>query len=165
MKLLHYSLATWFGCGMSPKAPGTFGSLGALPFICLIVWLGFANPLIQTQTFQLNALFLIAWIIFFLAIPSVSWVIRDSGMKDPQLVVIDEVAGQTLAFSMVSPQVLQEKPHVFLIGFVLFRFFDVLKPLGIHRLERFPGAWGVMLDDMLGGVYASIVLCLIVDIF
>ncbi|MBR2681121.1 MAG: phosphatidylglycerophosphatase A, partial [Exiguobacterium sp.] len=45
-----------------------------------------------------------------------------------------------------------------LVGFGLFRFFDILKPLGIHRFEAFPGAWGVMADDLLGGIYAGLLM-------
>lgn len=158
MKLLHYTISTWFGLGMSPKAPGTLGSLGTLPLVALFAWAGLATPLIEIGVFQVNAFFPLAWFIFFCSVPSVNWVIRDSGAKDPQFVVIDEVAGQLLAFSFISSSLLWSRPILFVLGFGLFRFFDILKPLGIRKLEGLPGAWGVLSDDMLGGLYAGIAL-------
>lgn len=158
MKGFHYTISTWFGLGMSPKAPGTLGSLGTLPLVALLAWAGLVTPLFEIGPFQVNAYFPFAWFIFFCSVPSVNWVIRDSGAKDPQFVVIDEVAGQLIAFSFISSTILLSHPILILIGFGLFRFFDILKPLGIRKLETLPSAWGVLSDDMLGGLYAGIAL-------
>lgn len=77
--------------------------------------------------------------------------------EDPRNVVIDEVAGQLLTFVFLAPAGWLAA----LAGFILFRVFDILKPLGIRRLERFPGGWGIMADDVLAGLYAAIVLWLL----
>lgn len=156
MKFFHYTYTTWFGLGLSPKAPGTLGSLGAIPFAFLLIWLGFAFPILQLGPIEINALFPIAWFLFFSSVPSINRVILLSGRKDPQFVVIDEVAGQLVAFSFISVETFRSHPSLFLVGLAFFRFFDILKPFGIKRLEKLPRAWGVLADDMLGGLYAGI---------
>jgi len=161
MKKFHLLLATWFGLGLSPKAPGTMGSIGTLPFIWLLSY-GLANiPALHIGNVVCNILFLISILVFFLAIPSVNFIIRDRQCEDPQLVVIDEVAGQTLAFAFIPLASIHEHFWILPAGLALFRIFDIKKPFGIHRLESLPRAWGVMADDMLGGLYAGIVLAII----
>jgi phosphatidylglycerophosphatase A len=80
--------------------------------------------------------------------------------EDSQRVVIDEIAGMS-----VSLLFLPVTPATVLVGFVLFRFFDIAKPLYIRRAESIPGGWGVMADDLLAGLYANIVLQVAVRIF
>jgi phosphatidylglycerophosphatase A len=77
--------------------------------------------------------------------------------KDSYRVVIDEVAGMWIAVLFIPPSL-----PLLIAGFILFRFFDIVKPLYIRRMEAFKGGWGVMLDDVLAGVYANIVLQVIV---
>ncbi|SFA53410.1 Phosphatidylglycerophosphatase A [Pedobacter suwonensis] len=77
--------------------------------------------------------------------------------KDHNRVVIDEVAGMCITLLLIPL-----KWQYTLIGLILFRFFDILKPFGIRRLEELPGGWGVMADDVLAGIYANIILQLIV---
>lgn len=149
-------VTTFFGSGMSPKAPGTMGSLAAA-----VVAYPMALFAIKFDSifYGLNPLFLVAAIIvFFAAIPFVNKAMKDTGTEDPGWIVIDEVCGIFMTFALVNPYVIVDNPILLLVGFGLFRFFDILKPLGIHRFEKFPGAWGVMADDLLGGIYAGILM-------
>lgn len=137
-------LATWFGCGLMRPAPGTWGSLGGLPFgIALLV-------LISPFFLALCAIFL-----FFIGIFVTKAVLTHAGEdSDPQIVVIDEVVGQWIA---LLPALLN--PVSIVLAFILFRIFDALKPWPVSYFDRaVPGAWGVMLDDVAAGVMAA--LCL-----
>jgi phosphatidylglycerophosphatase A len=136
--------ATWFGCGHFPKGPGTAGSLGALLIALPLVYAG-----LPPWGFLLLSLALL-----YPGIAASSSVAIRSGLKDPQIVVIDEVLGQWITLAGAS--VLNWKS--FLLAFVLFRLFDILKPPPIRRLERIPGGAGIVLDDVLAGVYGAIVL-------
>lgn len=134
-------IATWFGSGLSPKAPGTMGSLAALPFgWALFAWGGW--PFLAAG----------ALAAFVIGLWATKVYIRGLENKDPGQVVIDEVAGQWIA---LLPATLD--PILFAVGFVLFRFFDILKPWPISWLERrYSGAFGVMIDDVLAGIFAAI---------
>lgn len=142
-------VVTFFGAGTLPKMPGTWGSLAAailaypLSFYCF------------TGCFAL-----LAAIVFFVGVPFVAKAMRDTRTDDPGWIVIDEIAGQWLAFAFIPPEVISTNVWLPLVGFALFRFFDILKPLGIHKLESLPGAWGVMADDVLGGIYSGILIAL-----
>ena len=154
--LLSTLVTTFFGSGMSPKAPGTIGSLAATV-------VAYPMAILAVKLFgdiRFNPLFLIAAIIvFFGAIPFVNKAMKDTGTEDPGWIVIDEVCGIFMTFAFISPSFITTIPYVILpLGFGLFRFFDILKPLGIHRFEKFPGAWGVMADDLLGGIYAGVLM-------
>jgi phosphatidylglycerophosphatase A len=142
------SIATVFGLGYIPLFPGTFGSLFAvalsLPLIFINSKLSFTAPLFLLL-FSLAAGF-----------PAVSRLLEGSEDKDPQWIIIDEVAGQSLAI-LLSPSTL----YSYLGAFVLFRVFDILKPFPINRLEKLRGAWGVMTDDLLAGVFAGSIVFLI----
>jgi phosphatidylglycerophosphatase A len=132
-------LATWFGVGLLPKAPGTWGSLAALPFAWVIH--REAGPLALAVAAAI--LFLIGWW------ASESYV-RLSGDKDPQAVVIDEVAAQWLVLA-VAPLSFWH----FAAGFVFFRAADIIKPFPASWAERaLPGGLGVMADDVLAAPYA-----------
>jgi len=84
-------------------------------------------------------------------------VARESGMKDPQIVVIDEVLGQWLTLAGA----LRVNWRSVLLAFALFRFFDIVKPPPIRLIERLPGGAGIVLDDMMAGVYGALVLFLL----
>ncbi len=144
-------IVTFFGSGLCPKAPGTAGSILAAILAYPVALLSFNG-----------CFFLAAIFVFFLGLPFAAKAMRDSKTEDPGWIVIDEVAGQWMAFAFVAPEILIAHPWLLLLGFGLFRFFDILKPLGIKKLEKIPGAWGVMLDDLLGGIYAGIVLFAVV---
>lgn len=135
-------LSTWFGCGLAPFARGTWGSLAALPLAAISVWLG------GTLALQIVSAALLA-----IGIAASDVYARLTGIKDPDEVVIDEVAGQCLTLLVVPLA-----PLPYLAGFLLFRFFDVAKPFPIRWLERnLPGGWGIMLDDTGAAIYAMVV--------
>jgi phosphatidylglycerophosphatase A len=136
-------LSTWFGAGLLPIAPGTWGSLAALP----IAWVIGAR-------FGPTAAAAAGVALFLLGLCAVKVYLEKSREEDPRAVVIDEVAGQILA---VVPAGLD--PVAFVLGFLLFRVFDILKPWPLGAMERsLPGAAGVMADDIGAAVYTS--LCL-----
>jgi phosphatidylglycerophosphatase A len=137
-------IATWFFLGYS-AAPGTIGSLGALAIAWMLQqWAGWAP-----QHFGLLAL-----VLLMPAIWAADVTARTSGLKDPQIVVVDEVIGQwgTLAGAT----------HLnwksWLAAFVLFRFFDIYKPPPVRQLERVPGGAGIVADDVMAALYAALVL-------
>jgi phosphatidylglycerophosphatase A len=139
------ALATWFGCGFSPFAPGTAGSLGALlPAIMLAEYAGW-------KPYYFGALAAAA------LAPSI-WAAdrtaRHYGKKDPGLVVVDEVVGQWIAISGAT--VLNWKS--WLAAFLLFRLMDIWKPAPVRRLESLPGGVGIVADDVMAGIYGALVL-------
>ncbi|MDB5004066.1 MAG: phosphatidylglycerophosphatase [Mucilaginibacter sp.] len=145
--LFHKLAATVFGIGYLGKGVGTIAAF----FACIcwyLLWAGKYPPIIPSV--------LVTLVITALGIWSGNKVEPIWG-KDHGRVVIDEVAGMFVSLLFVPVTI----PYV-LIGFILFRFFDILKPLFIRRLEALPGGWGVMADDMLAGLYANIILQLIV---
>jgi len=159
MNRLAYNLATTFGLGDRLPAPGT--TAGSLP--ATIIWgvgAWFLGP---------SWWFPITTILIILAVIAGFWSaeieIGRRGGGDPGPVVIDEVAGQWITFSVAS--IMLERPTFFffveitVMGFLLFRFFDILKPWPIRALERLPGALGVMADDLLAGVLAGLTLILL----
>ena len=166
-------IVTFFGSGMSPKAPGTMGSLAAAivayPMAIFfqshlgqdeVLYIGGTNfGIFISLTFLAAALF-----VFFAAIPCVKKAMNDTGTEDPGWIVIDEVCGIFMALAFVPCDVIIHSPWILALAFGLFRFFDILKPLGIHKMEKLPGAWGVMTDDLLGGIYAGISLFLIITL-
>jgi phosphatidylglycerophosphatase A len=135
-----YAICSVGGSGYFPKAPGTFASL-----LATITYF-FVNPHWQT----LSLLIVTSLVLGILLTPYIE---QNSG-KDPSLIVIDEVAGQWLAFLFLP----QNNLAILITGFILFRIFDIWKPLGINKLQSIKSGWGVMLDDILAGVYANIIL-------
>ena len=157
-------VTTFFGSGMSPKAPGTMGSLAATVVaypMALVASSLFGNIVELTlgRFCCINLYFLAAaLIVFFGAIPFVNKAMRDTGTEDPGWIVIDEVCGVFMALAFVPVGTIVAHPWILAIAFGLFRFFDILKPLGIHRFEKFPKGWGVMADDLLGGIYTGLLM-------
>lgn len=132
-------LSTWFGTGLLPVAPGTFGTLATVPVVlglsCLGIW------------YSVFALITITGI----AVWSSNLSRQLLGRNDPSEVVIDEVAGFLVTMFLV--------PRAWLplcSGFILFRFFDILKPYPIKKVERLKGGYGIVMDDMLAGLYAHL---------
>jgi phosphatidylglycerophosphatase A len=136
-------IASIFGIGYIRKGGGTV----AAAFAILIWWLLFKN--IGTN---IAVEISIALLVTVLGVWAGNKVEPEWG-KDSYRVVIDEVAGM-----FISVLFIPFDWKWFLAGFVLFRFFDIAKPLYIRRMEAFKGGWGVMLDDVLAGIYANIVL-------
>lgn len=137
-------LASWFGVGLLPVAPGSWASLAALPVAWAIrgLWgeigLGIATTLVFAAGWWAAAV-----------------VAAASDIKDPRAVVIDEVAGQGLALLAAPPHLV-----TWALAFLLFRLFDIWKPWPVRWADRVvAGGLGIMLDDLLAGSYA--VLCLL----
>jgi len=142
MKHFFLFLATGFGVGYSPVAPGTLGTLIAIP-----VYYFLSN--IPSPIYEIT---LVGFFSFSV------WVSENAekffGKKDDPRIVIDEVIGFLITLLWVPKTLL-----FVIVGFFLFRFFDILKPFPIRRLERgFRGGFGVVLDDVVAGVYANIIL-------
>lgn len=92
-------------------------------------------------------------------------VIEATGKKDPGEVVVDEVAGQAITFLAIGAMPVKQVWLVAVMGFVLFRIFDITKPWPIRKLETFPKGWGILADDLLAGVYAWIALHVCIKFF
>jgi len=135
-------VATFFGVGRLKPGPGTWASVATV-----ILW-ALASSLIPLAS-RPWATIVAAAFITLVGIPAATRISRASGLKDPQFVVIDEVAGQLVALIAVP---LALKP--FLAGFILFRAFDILKPFPIRKLERLPEGLGIVVDDLGAGLYA-----------
>ena len=150
---LAFLWATYFGLGYSPKAPGTVGSLGTLPLAALIsYYYGSAGILIASA------------IVFFSGVWATHEVIKDQEEKDPSIVVIDETAGQLLTFAIVADNLQGnwENWPLYLIGFGLFRLFDIVKMGPVKWADtKLKNAWGVMLDDIFAGCLAGVFLAAI----
>jgi phosphatidylglycerophosphatase A len=137
---------TFFGAGMLKPGPGTYGSAAAA-----LLWWG-AVQISHPGRKALVACTLGAALLATLTgIPAATIVARESGRKDPGFVVIDEVAGQWIAFIAMRP----DWKHA-LLGLVLFRIFDIWKPWPVRRLEELPDGTGIMLDDVAAGVLALV---------
>jgi phosphatidylglycerophosphatase A len=139
-------VATFFGVGRLRPGPGSWGSLATV----LLCWL-LSRWIAPTR--QPAAAILLALLVVAVGIPAATRVARAAGLKDPQFVVIDEVAGQliTLIAVPVSWKSL-------LAGFILFRGFDIVKPPPIRKLERLPEGFGIVIDDVAAGLYALAVM-------
>jgi phosphatidylglycerophosphatase A len=142
--LWAHAIATFFGVGFIKPGPGTWGSLAAV-----LLWAGAAHFLHLTPTALPIALLIGIFLTLALGIPAATIVERESGGHDPQFVVIDEVAGQWIALLFCPVDWYHS-----LIAFVLFRLFDIVKPFPARRLERLPGGWGIVFDDVAAGLYA-----------
>ncbi|MGC8678025.1 MAG: phosphatidylglycerophosphatase A family protein [Hydrogenobaculum sp.] len=132
-------IATGFGLGKAPVAPGTVGTLSAIPFIYLL-----------GNNFFEKLLFFIVFIP--LGVVASQYVIDITGNKDPDEVVVDELVGYFITMMFV--------PHTFwwmVLGFLVFRLLDITKPFGIRKLET-PDGIGVMLDDIAAGLLGAILL-------
>jgi phosphatidylglycerophosphatase A len=194
---LALAIATAFGVGYIPKAPGTFGSMVGIAvailthpvsLIMIIGLLFFQGGLgIDLPVFRGHSapvLLLVPSLVAFaivglIGLWSSSRAATYTGLKDPQHVVIDEVSGMQLTlilaivpFGLPTRLLPADEASVFglysalsllnwkylLLGFILFRVFDIWKPWPVRQLERLPGGWGIMADDWMAGIYAAILL-------
>jgi phosphatidylglycerophosphatase A len=141
--------ATFFGVGRMRPGPGSWGS----GFAALLWWVvaHWVSPLSQTMVLGGMAVLAVA-----VGIPAATRVAAADGSKDPQFVVIDEVAGQWITLLAVP---LSWK--TLLAGFILFRGFDITKPPPVRQLEKLPAGFGIVLDDVAAGGYALVVMQLL----
>jgi phosphatidylglycerophosphatase A len=137
-----YVLGTWFGCGYVPYAPGTAGTLGAIPLYLLL------------RPYGMVAVLGAALVLTVVGIWAADIVAKDSGLKDPQLVVIDEVAGVLCTLAVAPPTWAG-----LIVGVVLFRIFDQFKPWPARAAERkLPGGYGIVLDDIAAGAWGAAIM-------
>lgn len=146
---LYNIVSSFFLCGYFPIASGTIASLATLLISSLQLLKGFSVPYLITSL-------LLVFSVSFGAI-SVKYSLEESSERDPKWVVIDEVAGQSVALLIV--------PQTFLFyaaAFVSFRFFDILKPFPIKNLEKLKGFTGVFADDIAAGIFAGLLIRVII---
>jgi phosphatidylglycerophosphatase A len=180
MRKRRFSLfiATAAGLGYLPKAPGTWGSIGGL----LLTWFflryhQFGDPFTLFGLFAPTVpysfvAFALVLLIAFLGVWSSSVTSRITGIKDPQFVVIDEVSGQMITLLLGAGVTTFTRTRIYdiwtpewngfvnwkylLLGFILFRLFDIWKPFPARQAESLPGGWGIMADDWIAALYAAI---------
>jgi phosphatidylglycerophosphatase A len=136
-------IGTVFWLGKLPGAPGTYGALAA----CTLAW--FAPDWLRGTPGAFPWAWLLGALIFSAACLWATAMLERRWGPDPSAIVADEFAGMWLALTL-----LPQDGLTYLVAFVLFRFLDIYKPLGIRRLESVPGPWGVLLDDLAAGVFA-----------
>jgi phosphatidylglycerophosphatase A len=146
------AIATGFGSGLSPIAPGTCGSVVGVALYVLIVSLHLKAP------FFYGLLMVLSIWISYIGIWTSTRTAQIYGVHDPGQVVVDEIAGQfiTLAFLPIGAPV-----YLIIVGFILFRAFDIIKPHPIRELEFLHSGLGIMADDILAGLFAGVLVFLI----
>jgi phosphatidylglycerophosphatase A len=146
VSLTNKIISTGFGSGYSPIAPGTAGAL-----LATAIWLLLSFVIPLESMYIITILLVVTFTI--LGIYSASAVEHIWG-KDPSRVVIDEMVGVWIPLIIVP----ERNIWFILAAFILFRLFDIFKPLGIRKMEDFKGGVGVMMDDILAGIYSFIIL-------
>jgi phosphatidylglycerophosphatase A len=142
---IAFLIATWFGCGLAPFAPGTAGSLGGLVIaIALNYYAGYGRGM----------LLLLTAILLSPGIWAADVVAKEIGQKDPHLVVVDEVLGQWITLAGAGTF----NWKTWLVAFALFRLLDVWKPAPARQLEALPGGWGIVADDLMAGIYGALAI-------
>ena len=136
-------IATGLYVGRLGIAPGTLGTIVAIPILYLV-------------SFNLWTIIAAAGILFALGLIASNEVIRITGESDPEEVVIDEIAGYLACFVFVEPTL-----KTYILAFIIFRVLDIVKPFPINLFERLPGAYGVMMDDLVAGLMTSFILLLL----
>lgn len=164
------SIATC-GIGYMPIVPATWGSLLGVGIYLLaqiasdnfVVWAQ-ANHVTNAQFESIRALVTLIFLIalFLIGIWAATRVIKLTGKKDPRIVIIDEIAGQLITFLFIPAKL---GWWALLIGFLAFRFFDILKPYPANKLESLPSGLGVMADDVMAGIYAAAFMALVFSIY
>ncbi len=144
LKHFYFLIATFLGIGKLPLAPGTWASLVAAPFF---------YPLIDFPATQAEILV----VIYFVGVFACTRYAKDMGQVDPSSAVIDEVLGMGIAMMAIpSNKGLFYKLAFVVVAIILFRLFDIWKPYPIRKIEKLPGGWGIMTDDLVAGVYARV---------
>jgi phosphatidylglycerophosphatase A len=144
-----FLIATWFGSGYAPVAPGTAGSLAAvIVAIALHYFLGYTGGYERVTLLLLTALLLAP------GIWAASVVEKETNTSDPQIVVVDEVIGQWITLAGAATF----NWKTYLAAFVLFRLLDMWKPAPARQLETLPGGWGIVADDVMAGLYGALAI-------
>ncbi|HEY2117184.1 MAG TPA: phosphatidylglycerophosphatase A [Candidatus Angelobacter sp.] len=143
---VSWLIATFFGIGHLQPGSGTWASA-----VTIALW--WAVSFWLTPTWLIPSAIVVSVLVTVIGIPPSTVVARESGIKDPGFVVIDEVAGQMIALIAVPMNW-----KYMLAGFILFRSFDIVKPFPLRRLEALPGGTGIMMDDVGAGLYALVLL-------
>lgn len=157
------NLATVFGLGEMPVAPGTFGTLGGIPIYIGLVLL--------KKIFPNNMIYNSFYFMFLMTFFAISVYICDIAEreifkeKDPQKVVIDEVLGFLTTLFLINPVGIFQTIMAIIIGFIIFRFFDITKIGPIYKSQFFGNGVGVVLDDFLAGVIGNFLMVCIWTIF
>ena len=144
--LWAWAIGTFFGAGLLKPGPGTYGSVAAL-----ILWYVAAHIFHPSLLALSTGTAIAAVVATLIGIPAATIVAHESGREDPGHVVIDEVAGQLIAL-IALPSV----PGYAVLGLILFRAFDIFKPWPIRRFEALPEGTGIMMDDVVAGLFALI---------
>ena len=144
MRAITLLAATGAGVGYLPWVPGTFGPCLAIPF-------SLALNQLATQSFYSALVALAGFTAFAIWLSGKASAIL--GLKDPQVIVIDEIAGFLIANFLNQP-----KLSSLILAFILFRFFDIVKPFPAAKAERLPGGFGIVLDDVVAGLYVIVTL-------
>lgn len=147
MPIFHNIIATGFGAGYFPYGPGTMGAI-----LAVAIYIGLSFTLSYSSLF----IVLLALIVVFTVLGVWSGTVSEKYWgEDPSRVVVDEMVGQWIVMTAI-PQSLGWK--YILASLILFRFFDIVKPLGVRKMEQLGGGLGIMADDILAGIYGAIVL-------
>ncbi len=144
--------ASCFGLGWLPVAPGTWGSLP--PTIIFALMCHFGTPTV-TASIVMAVLALAGSVVCVKFAPAS---IAATGKIDPREVVADEFAGQAITFIPIGAVATGQIWATAVLGFLIFRLFDIVKPWPARKLEKLPQGWGVLADDLMAGVYAGIAL-------
>jgi phosphatidylglycerophosphatase A len=157
-------LTSCFGLGRLPLAPGSWGSLPPAIGFGLVFYFG-GSPL---GAFLLMLAFFIAGAVICLKLSDAA--VAATGKADPNEIVVDEIAGQSLTFIIFTfifsaPASVSQIVAIVALGFFLFRLFDTIKPWPSYRLEELPAGWGILADDLMAGVYAGLALVFFVKLW
>jgi phosphatidylglycerophosphatase A len=150
--LFHKIIATGFGSGYAPKAPGTAGAA-----LAWLLWWAAAQCLSPCGLFAATLVLIVVFTV--LGVWSAGVAERAWG-KDPSRVVVDEMVGVWIPLLAAC----DGNIYAAVAAFVLFRVFDIFKPLGIRRAEALRGGWGIMADDVVAGLYSLVVLAIVLYI-
>lgn len=151
--------ATWFSLGKAKKAPGTMGTLGAIPLYLLFNGL---RGVIHSERIYNSLYFVFLMGFFVFSVYICNRAERDVyGKKDPQEVVIDEVLGFMTTMFLINPHGFWQTLFAVIFGFAIFRVLDITKPGFIYRSQDMENGVGVVMDDFLAGVVGNLILALI----
>lgn len=163
LDLLAVFIATGFGSGLIPFGPGTWGSL-----VGLLISYGLISVFSLDVVLLQNALLVVSLILAAIGIWSSTRAETIFDRKDAGQIVIDEVCGQVISFVFIAPYIVRlgsQWRWWMILGFLLFRAFDIFKPYPINRLQGLTGGVGVMMDDVLAGIYAAVLMSLALKFF